>query len=256
MKTDHLFVVAQLSDPHIGATWAAADPLPRFQACVAAVRQSTIRPDVLIVSGDLADHGHADEYEIVKKELASLDVPVHAVPGNHDDRRTLRHCFELPGDGEEPIAYVGDVGPLRLVMLDSTVPGADHGDVDRDQREWLDATLRHAPERPTILVMHHPPLRTGVPAFDSILLGDSSRLELARVLARHDQVLAVLSGHLHRSIAATVGGRTALTTPSTYVQGRLDLAATELRLADEEPPAFAVHTLLDGCLTSHVQLVI
>jgi 3',5'-cyclic-AMP phosphodiesterase len=256
METDKPFVVVQLSDPHIGATWAAADPLPRFQACVAAIRQSTIGPDVVIISGDLADHAAADEYEILKRELASLDVPVHAVPGNHDDRRALRHCFELPGDGDEPIVYADDVGPLRLVMLDSTVPGADHGEVDRDQCDWLDSTLHDAPDRPTILVMHHPPIRTGVPAFDSILVGDSSRLELARILARHDQVLAVLTGHLHRAIAAMLGGRPALAAPSTHVQARLDLAATELLLAEEEPPAFAVHTLLDGCLTSHVQLVI
>src|SRR5215469_10242547 len=104
--------------------------------------------------------------------------------------------------------------------------------------------------------MHHPPARTGLPAFDSIALIDTARIELARILAGHDQVLAVLSGHLHRPITATVGGRTAQTAPSTYVQTRLDLTAPKLLLAEDEPPAYAIHTLFDGSLTSHVQVVL
>jgi 3',5'-cyclic-AMP phosphodiesterase len=256
METDKPFVLVQLSDPHVGAAWAAADPLTRFRGCVAAVRRSIAAADVAVVSGDLANHGGADEYALLQEELASLEIPVHVVPGNHDDRRTLRDCFGLPGEGDEPIDHVADVGPLRLVMLDSTIAGEDSGDLDRNQLDWLGARLGEAVERPTIIVMHHPPVRTGITAFDAIGLAESSRLELARILARSGQVLAVLSGHLHRPIAATIGGRAALTVPSTYLQSRLDLAATELVLAEDEPPAFAIHTLLRGCLTSHVQLVI
>lgn len=256
MKTDKPTVIVQLSDPHIGADWAASDPLTRFQCCIAAVRQSTLIPDTVIVTGDLADHGRADEYQIVKEELASLELPFYVVPGNHDDRRTLRDCFELPGGNDAPIDYARDIGRVRLLMLDSTIPGEDHGDLDSEQRDWLEATLDAAPERPTILVMHHPPIRPGVPAFDTIALVDGARLELARILERNDQVLAVLSGHLHRAIAATIGTCAALTVPSTYVQARLDFAATEILLAENEPPAFAIHTLLNGRLTSHIQLVI
>lgn len=256
METDKPFVLVQLSDTHIGAAWGVADPLPRFQACVAAVRRNSVKPDVVVVSGDLADHGRTDEYAIVQKALAGLDLPVHVVPGNHDDRRTLRDCFDLSGEDDTPIDYACDAGPLRLLMLDSTVPGADGGDLDRDQLDWLETTLRDAPERQTILVMHHPPLRTGVTAYDSIALADNARIELTRILERNDQILAVLSGHLHRPMAATVGGRAALTMPSTYVQARLDLAASELALAEEEPPAFAIHTFLHGRLTSHLHLVL
>jgi len=256
MKTDKLFVLAQLSDPHIGGAWAAADPLTRFRACVSAVSRSTVTPDAVIVTGDLADHGSTYEYALVRDELAAIGLPVFVVPGNHDDRVRLRECFDLPGEGDAPIDYTADLGALRLLMLDSTIPGEDGGDLDRDQLAWLDAKLRDAPARPTILVMHHPPIRTGVSAYDSIVLDGSARLELARILGRNDHVLAILSGHLHRPIASTLGGRAALTAPSTYAQSRLDLSATELQLAEEEPPAFAIHTLLHGSFTSHVQVVI
>lgn len=253
MGTDKPFVLAQLSDPHVGASWIAADPLARLHACVAALRTDTLAPDAVVIPGDLAEHGSPDEYALVRDELAALTVPVYAVPGNHDDRRALRACFDLPGHGDAPISYAVEIGPLRLLMLDSTIPGDDGGDLGPDQLGWLKARLHEAPERPTVLVMHHPPLRTGVTAYDGIGLSDSSRLELASLLGDSDHVLAVLSGHLHRPIAGTVGGRLALTGPSTYVQSRLDLTATELQLAEEEPPAFAIHALLDDCLTSHLQ---
>jgi 3',5'-cyclic AMP phosphodiesterase CpdA len=249
------FVLIQLSDPHIGGTWAAPDPLTRLTAVVEAIRRGPDRPDAVVVSGDLADHGSAEEYGLVAAELASLEAPFHVVPGNHDDRRTLRSVFGLPGEGEAPVHYAADAGPVRLVMLDSTIPGEDRGDLGRDQLDWLETTLAAAPERATLLVMHHPPVATGIPAWDAICLTDAARSELGGIVSRHPQVLATLSGHIHHTIVATVGACVAFTAPSTYVQSRLDLAADELLLAEDEPPAFAVHILLpEGELVSHVQL--
>lgn len=256
MGTDKPFLLVQLSDLHVGAAWAPVDPLARFRACVETIRQSPARPDAVIISGDLADHGSVEEYAQVRQEVATLGVPVHVVPGNHDDRRTLRACFGLPGEGAAPIHYTADVGPLRLVMLDSTVPGEDRGELGREQLSWLKATLTAAPQRATLLVMHHPPLHTGMTMFDSVGLSDSTRLELGRILSQHCQVRAVVSGHLHRAIAAHIGGGLALTAPSTYVQARLDPAANGFPLAEGEPPAFAVHALLGDDLISHTQLVL
>ena len=250
------FVLIQLSDPHIGGTWAAADPLARFTASVEAIRRRADQPDAVVVSGDLADHGSAEEYGLVAGQLASLSVPVHVVPGNHDDRRTLRSVFGLRGEGAAPVQYAADVGPVRLVMLDSTVPGEDPGDLERERLDWLESTLAAAPERPTLLVMHHPPVVTGVPAWDAICLPDAARSELGGIVSRHPQVCGVLSGHLHHTIVATMGGRVAFTAPSTYVQSRLELTADRLLLAEDEPPAYAVHTLTGGQLVSYVQLVL
>lgn len=249
------FVLVQLSDLHIGATWAGVDPLARFRGSLQALLRLPSPPDAVIVSGDLADHGAPEEYAVVKEGLAQLGVPVHVVPGNHDDRRTLRRCFQLPGEDGEPVDYTADSGPLRLVMLDSTVPGEVRGDLGTEQLKWLERTLRTAPGRPTILVMHHPPLHTGVAAWDKNGLSDRARVELERVVCQQTQLRGILAGHLHRTIAAIVGGHLALTVPSTFVQGRLDLTAEEFGLAEEEPPGFAVHTLLGCRLISHVEVV-
>ena len=107
---------------------------------------------------------------------------------------------------------------------------------------------------PTLLAMHHPPLVTGVPAWDDFRLADADRRALGEVVARHRHVRRIVAGHAHRLIAADVGGCAVLTVPSTYVQSRLRFGAQEIELADE-PAAFAIHALLDGELVSHVQPV-
>jgi 3',5'-cyclic-AMP phosphodiesterase len=252
METDRPFVLVQLSDPHIGATWTSADPVTRLRAAVEAIRPRLGLPDAVLVTGDLAEHGSAEEYKLVREELATLRAPVAVVPGNHDDRSALRRAFDLPGEDADPIHYSLDIGPLRLVMLDSTIPGEDGGELGPEQLSWLETTMAAAPERPTLLVMHHPPLLTGMTPWDRIGLAESSRVELTAIATRNPQVLAILAGHVHRAMTGSIGGRVAITAPSTYLQARLDLVAERLVFAEEEPPALAVHTLLDGELVSHI----
>ena len=249
-------LIVQLSDPHIGAEWADGDPVAALAAAVEAVLATVPRPDAVLVTGDLADHGADAEYERVRELLAPLNAPTYVLPGNHDDRATLRRHFGLPGAGAEPVAYAADLGPARLVLLDSTIPGADPGDLDAAQLAWLEETLAAAPVQPTLIALHHPPLlRTGVPAWDAIGLAEPGRRALGEIVARHAQVRRIVAGHVHRAIIGELAGRSVLTVPSTLVQGRLDLGSHEARLADE-PAAFAVHTLLDGELVSHLQPIV
>lgn len=248
------FLLVQLSDFHIGAGWADGDPVAGVAAAVESVRAIAPRPDALLVSGDLADAAADAEYERVRELLAPLGTAAHVLPGNHDDRAALRRHFGLPGAGAEPVCFAADLGPLRLVVLDSTIPGEDAGALDGGRLDWLERELAAAPEQPTLIALHHPPLVTGIPAWDAIGLAAADRRGLGEVVAGHPQVRRIVAGHVHRTIAGEVGGRPVLAVPSTYVQGRLDFGATELRLA-AEPAGFAVHAVLDGEVTSHVQPV-
>jgi Icc protein len=250
------FVIVQMSDLHIGATWAPPDPLERFMASVAAIRHLPDRPDAVVISGDVADHGTADEYAVVATGLAALGIPVHVAAGNHDDRAALRGCFGLPGDGAEPIDYAVQAGPVRVLILDSTIPGADQGDLEPGQLDWLETSLAAAPEQPTVLIMHHPPARTGVASFDAIGLSVPARLALGRIVARHPRVRAIFAGHLHHAIATRLGDSAVLTAPSTYTQITVHPSADELQAAANEPPAFLVHRFLDGDVVSYVQPVV
>ena len=247
------FLLIQLSDPHIGADWAEGDPTARLAAAVESVL-ALGRPDAVLVSGDLADHASDQEYERVRELLAPLRAPLHVLAGNHDDRRALHRHFGVPGADGEPVQYSADLGPVRLVVLDTTIPGKDPGALDGGRLDWLDAELAAAPEAPTIVAMHHPPVLTGSAVWDDLGLPLADRRALRDVIASHRQVRRVVAGHVHRTMTGDLAGTPVLTVPSTYVQARLNFDSQELELTPD-PAGFGVHVVVDGELTSHVEPV-
>jgi Icc protein len=248
------FLLAQLSDPHIGGEWFDDQSVPRLAAAVESVHAIRPQPDAVLLTGDLADHATDEEYEQVRELLAPLEAPLYVLPGNHDDRRALHRHFGVPGGAGEPVCYSVDLGPLRLVVLDTTQPGEAAGALQGDQVDWLDIELAAAPDQLTLIAMHHPPLVIGVPAWDEIGLAAADRRALGDVIERHQQVRKVVCGHFHSTISGELAGRGVLVVPSTYVQTRLDFHVRELELTSELP-GFAMHAVVDGELVSHVKAV-
>ena len=249
------FLLVQLSDFHIGAEWAEGDPVAGLAAAVAEVSRLGQRPDAMLVTGDLSDNATEAEYKQVRELLAPLGAPLYVLPGNHDDRAALRRHFGVPGSGDELVQYAADLGPLRLVVLDTALRGLNPGTLDGERLRWLDAELARSPHVPTLVAMHHPPFATGVRPWDELGgIPPAELTALAEVVERHPQVRRLVSGHFHRTITGTVAGRPALVVPSTYVQGRLDFVMQEIELADE-PAGFAAHAVLDGEVVSHIQPV-
>jgi Icc protein len=247
------FLVAQISDPHVGADWAGEDPLPGLRMVAEAVMALPNRPDAVLLTGDLSEHGSPAEYAAVREALEPIGAPVHAIAGNHDDRATLRAAFGLPGEDAGPVQWAADLGPLRLVGLDTTIPGRDGGALDAERLGWLDAELARAPDQPTLLAVHHPPIATGVAPWDAIGLAPDDRAALAQVLDGHAQVRRVVAGHVHQTITASIAGRPVLAVPSTYMQARLNFSATEIELAPGAPCGFAVHALVGREIVSYVR---
>jgi 3',5'-cyclic AMP phosphodiesterase CpdA len=247
-------VVVQLSDPHIGATWADGDPLAGLAAAVASIRRLRPAPDALVLSGDLADNLADSEYVEVLASLDGIDAPCYALPGNHDDRDTLRRQFGIPGEPGTPIQYAVELGALRILMLDSTRPGADDGELDARRLAWLEDALSADPRTPTLLAMHHPPLVTHAPAFDALALAAGDRAALADIVRRHPNVALIIAGHVHRAISGELAGRRVLSAPSTYTGFALDFVAEQI---DDipAPPGYVVHVFGDGELVSHVHLL-
>ena len=218
------------------------------------MREIRPRPDAVLVTGDLADHASDHEYEQLREMLAALEAPVHVLPGNHDDRRALSRHFGVPDAGGGPVYHSVDLGALQLVLLDTTIPGEDSGALGPEQLEWLDGELAAAPDTLTLVALHHPPLVTGMALWDAIGLAPEDRDGLGAVVDRHQQVRCLVGGHFHRTISGELAGRRVLAVPSTYAQSRLDFTLDQLELA-EQPAAFALHTVLDGELVSHIQPV-
>jgi 3',5'-cyclic-AMP phosphodiesterase len=246
------FAVVQLTDPHIGATWTD-DPSAALAAAVAAVgKVLSSAPDAVLVSGDIANTPDDGEYEQARELLDRFDAPVYVLPGNHDDREGLKRHFAIPV-GEEPhLSYAVDLGPARLVCLDTQRPGRDGGQLDSQRLSWLERSLAQDEVTPTLLAMHHPPLVVGVPSLDAIAIPPDERGALAESLARHRQVHVIAAGHVHRAIIGELGGARVIAIPSTDVQLALDTEAPEIRLV-REPACFAVHMLIEGRFVSHIQ---
>src|SRR5207247_5299682 len=173
---------------------------------VAEINRLDPLPDVAVITGDLVDHGEPAEYEQLRTLLAPLAMPVFVIPGNHDAREPLRAAFAgdgyLPADGF--LQYAIEDYPVRLVALDTLVPGEAGGLLCSERLAWLEHTLALAPARPVLLMMHHPPFLTGIQRVDRDRL--QNREALAAVVARYPQVEPLLCGHPHRAIARPLAG--------------------------------------------------
>lgn len=256
--------LVQMSDAHIvhpgQLLSGGVDTAAHLRRAVDSVDKLMPAATAVLLSGDLVDAGSPVEYRHLRDLLAPLRCPVYLMPGNHDAVPALREAFAdhgyLQPVSDAPllaphVLYAVDLGGLRLVALDTVVAGQSHGSVCEARLAWLDATLAAAPEVPTLVAMHHPPFDTGIGHMDAIGLL-AGREGLAQVLRRHAQVERVICGHLHRTIVRRFGGTVAMTVPSTAHQIHLDLRPDGIPGFIHEPPGYAVHTLREGAVVSHL----
>jgi Icc protein len=254
-------ILAQLTDTHCRPSGLAAMRVcetnmltERAFRALAAVRPV---PDALLYTGDLAANGLASEYAVVAELLARLvAMPVYAIPGNHDDRAAMRAGLgHLPGlsEGGAFIQYAVDSLPVRLVMLDTVIPGSPVGELCAARLAWLDATLSAAPERPTLIAMHHPPFRCGIRHMDTLNLRNAE--DFTAIIARNRQVRRIVCGHHHRPVMAPVAHAMASIATSVAHQVELDLATDAPTQWFLEPAAFQLHVWLDEIFVSHTSYV-
>jgi 3',5'-cyclic-AMP phosphodiesterase len=237
-------LVCQLTDLHIRPAgrpaYRVVETNSLTERALRAVAALDPLPDAVVITGDLTDFGAAAEYEVLAGLLRRhLAMPVYVIPGNHDNRDNFRAGLgHLQGVTEDPhfVQYVVDDLPVRLVMLDTHVPGESHGELCGSRLEFLDRALAAAPNKPTIVAMHHPPFVCGIEHMDRINLRNSE--EFATVIARHSQVERIICGHHHRSIVARVAHAITSIAPSVAHQVELDLRAGVPGTFVMEPAAF------------------
>lgn len=204
-------VIVHLSDTHLLAgnrpLGGRYDTAANLAETLRAVERTGIRPDAIVFTGDLTDLGEPEAYAALRATVepfaARLGAPIVWVAGNHDERPALRAGLFDADPTQEPVTGVWDLGGLRLIALDSTVPGWHHGDLDAAQLDWLRGILATPAPLGTILALHHPPLPSHIPFFDILELQRQGAL--ADVIAGTD-VRAILAGHLHYSTSGTFAG--------------------------------------------------
>jgi Icc protein len=250
-------VLLHLSDTHLRAKGSRlfdlVDASERLARALGAIEGSGVRPDAVVFTGDLADLGEAGAYAdlraLVDPFADRIGARVFWVMGNHDDRATFRAgLLDQVGDAE-PVDSVAELDGLRIVTLDSTVPGHHHGELRDGQLTWLSEVLATPAPLGTILAMHHPPVPSVLPLAASVELRDQRKF--AAVL-RGTDVRAIIAGHLHYSTFATFAGIPVSVASSTCYAQDLTVPTGGTRPQDGAQAFNLVHLYADTVVHSVV----
>ena len=250
-------LIAQVSDVHLGFAPGGVDEPNhrRLVAVIAALQRSRPVPDMLFMTGDLTEHGDVASYEAVRDAMADVGFPVHYMLGNHDRRAGFAQIWpERFTDGF--LQYVVDTHTLRVIVLDTLEEGRHGGGFCDRRATWLAARLAEAPDRPTLVMLHHPPIPVGIAWMDC----DPAEPWIARLeasLAGQSQVVGLVTGHLHRAIASSWQQLPVVICPSTSPGLSLDLTPIDPTVPDgrgmiaDDAPAYALHRWDGERLVTH-----
>jgi 3',5'-cyclic AMP phosphodiesterase CpdA len=257
-----LLTIAQITDLHVTTD---KDPLNqrrneiRLRQVLNTIHALRPRPVAIIASGDLVDRGDSDEYDELKRVMAKCEIPVHYALGNHDHRENFLGVFQeyrQRTDENGFLQYALDYPGLRVVVCD-TLEGPNDGEYDAARAAWLARTLDTAPDAPTCVILHHPPIPSGIRWMDP----DPASPWIGRlhdVLQGREQVKMMMCGHVHRAFNGVFAGHALTAAPATSIQLTLDLSEVDVHHPDgreilvEEPPGFALLMAYEGHLTSHI----
>jgi 3',5'-cyclic-AMP phosphodiesterase len=230
LTTPTMFV--HLSDLHLarpGNLVYGIDPMRQVRDVLERMARLDVAPAFIVISGDLSEDGSVESYEMLMGLVEEIggDRPVLFALGNHDNRMQFRRVVlgEAAADGQEPFCYSRLIDGLRVIVLDSTIPGETSGALGTTQRAWLEAELQLPAPRGNLIMLHHP-CRLAAPARHEplFILQDAAALEA--VVARHaERVLGILAGHSHQANASPFAGTIHTTAPAVLCQ--LDFFAGE-----------------------------
>ena len=252
-------LIAQITDIHLGFDPDNPDEFnrQRLDETLRSLVELSPRPDLLLATGDLVDSGE-DEAAYARFRAATEDLPfpVYTALGNHDGRAAFRTAFPDAPMVDGFHQYAIEDWPLRILVLDTLEEGRHGGNLCEIRAAWLEERLAEQPGRPTAIVLHHPPIESGLswmtenPEAEWVL-------RLAAIVESHDHVVAMIAGHLHRPLVTLWAGTTLAVCPSTAPQVALDLEPIDPEHPDErpmivaDPPCFALHLWNGRYLVSH-----
>ncbi|MFJ2508769.1 phosphodiesterase [Arthrobacter citreus] len=249
--------ILHLSDTHLLAgpdpLYGAVDSRAKLISLFERLAEAERKPEAIVFTGDLTDKGEPEAYDelrsIVEPAAEHMGAKVIWVMGNHDKREHFKERLLDEAPDMAPMDRVYEVNGLRIVTLDSTVPGYHHGELSDSQLSWLRSVLRTPAPEGTILALHHPP----VPSVQdlTVLVELRHQRDLAAVLEGSD-VRAVIAGHLHYSTFTTFAGiPVSVASATCYTQ---DLATPGTRGQDAGQGFNMIHVYEDSVVHSVVPL--
>lgn len=262
-NADNSVLIAQITDTHVGFEPEAGDEefnYLRFRMAIDHVLAQHVQPDILILSGDIADKGAPESYERVKATIADCPFPVHVMTGNHDNRENLLAAFPDCPTANGFVQYVLELEGLRVICLDTLQHGRHGGALCELRAAWLKHQLNEAPDTPTLIVMHHPPVIVGIDWMDP-RPHEAWIKRFTESIEGHAQIVGIACGHLHRTVSGSFGAVPVSITSAVAPAVSLDLRPVNFHeadgrgIVDAEPPGYGLHRWKDGKLVTHYQPV-
>ena len=259
-ETTGEMLIAQITDLHLGfdRTIGTGPNVLRLRKVIKALNRLRRKPDLILVTGDLVESGEHWAYALLKGEMRRALCPVHYCLGNHDDREVFASVFEdAPFEGGY-LHYSVDGHPLRIIVIDSMEPGRHGGAFGRDRAAWLDAKLSEQPDTPTLLALHHPPIRTGIGWMTTE--DDAPWVKRLRsVVEKHDQIKHIIAGHIHCHIQKTFAGKPISVSRAVAPSVKLELDPITPDAPDgrdmivDDSPGFSLHWWDGESVTTYSQ---
>jgi len=262
-------LIAQISDFHLKPegmlAYDVADTATPLKRTVDHINRLIPMPDLVLITGDLVDEGAPESYLFLRDLLSPLQPPFVIIPGNHDQKESLRKAFpehdylhhSIEENGEKYICFTLENFPVRLIGLDTVTPGEHGGGFGPKRRAWLKRTLSARSELPTLIFMHHPPFASAIGHMDKEEFRGWKEFE--NIVSKYPQVERVLCGHLHRPIFRRFGGTIVSTCPAIGMQLCLDLRDEAPSTFTMEPPAMMLHLWTDlwgeKTLLTHISVI-
>jgi 3',5'-cyclic AMP phosphodiesterase CpdA len=256
-------LIAQITDLHIGFDRGNSHELNvrRLNMVIDELNEMSPRPELLLVTGDLVENGDdVDAYQHAHALVGRWQGPKIWAVGNHDGRDEFKaELPEVPTDANGFVQYEVEQGGLRWLILDTLDEGRHGGMFCEKRAAWLGERLSEKPDTPTVVILHHPPVDTGI-EWMSALPDEQWVMRLEAIIRPAGQIICLLAGHVHRPIATSFAGKPLIVSPSTAPQVALDLDAVDPQHPDgraliiADSPGYALHYWDGSTLLTHFEI--
>ncbi len=198
--------IIQVTDTHLmapGIVVNGVDPEKQLRAAIDDIVAHHGDADMLVITGDLCNHGEPEAYALLRDILKPVPFKVRLMLGNHDRRPQFTEAFpDHPRDENGYIQFFEDTPFGRLLFLDSHEAGVIGGIYGADRMQWLDRALADAGDLPVTVFIHHPPFDAGIAHFDNIGMHDDGAV-MRRLAAHPGSIRHIVFGHIHVPLAGT-----------------------------------------------------
>jgi len=207
-------LIAQITDCHLPASphqeYRRVNPLQNLETLLRKVK--TLKPDLILATGDLSEDGSRVSYDVLQKLFRSVGVPVLVLPGNHDDAELLAEVY--PDSPVDTIKVTGH-GRWQIIRLNSCLPGKPEGRLSAKTLTELEKHIAQNTQNPLLIALHHQPVSIASPWIDKYRLFEAEAF--LQLIDQHPNVKVVVWGHVHQAFETDRKGTAMLGGPSSAI---------------------------------------